>query len=70
MIDTKKYLDNYYKGNKTFSLDDMKFFMDEYKDLEEKIKFIHIAGTNGKGSCTEMISNILVCAGYKVGKVI
>ena len=39
-------------------------------DLEEKIKFIHIAGTNGKGSCTEMISNILVCAGYKVGKVI
>ena len=70
MIDTKKYLDNYYKGNKTFSLDAMKFFMDEYKDLEEKIKFIHIAGTNGKGSCTEMISNILVCAGYKVGKVI
>ena len=70
MIDTKKYLDNYYKGNKTFSLGAMKFFMDEYKDLEEKIKFIHIAGTNGKGSCTEMISNILVCAGYKVGKVI
>ncbi len=70
MIDTKKYLDNYYKGNKTFSLDAMKFFMNEYKDLEEKIKFIHIAGTNGKGSCTEMISNILVCAGYKVGKVI
>ena len=50
MIDTKKYLDNYYKGNKTFSLGAMKFFMDEYKDLEEKIKFIHIAGTNGKGS--------------------
>lgn len=70
MIDTKKYLDNYYKGNKTFSLGAMKFFMDEYKDLEEKIKFIHIAGTNGKGSCTEMISNILVCAGYKAGKVI
>ena len=70
MIDTKKYLDNYYKGNKSFSLDAMKFFIDEYKDLEEKIKFIHIAGTNGKGSCTEMISNILVCAGYKVGKVI
>jgi len=32
------------------------------------MKFIHIAGTNGKGSCTETISNILVKQGYKVGK--
>lgn len=25
MLDTKKYLDNYYKGNKFFSLDAMKY---------------------------------------------
>ena len=28
---------------------------------------IHIAGTNGKGSCSHTIAAILQCAGYKVG---
>ena len=36
-------------------------------DPHRNIKFIHIAGTNGKGSTTAMISNILKQAGYKVG---
>ena len=34
---------------------------------DKKIKCIHIAGTNGKGSTTAIISNILKHAGYKVG---
>lgn len=33
----------------------------------EKIKLIHIAGTNGKGSTTAMITKILRGFGYKVG---
>ncbi len=33
----------------------------------EKLKMIHIAGTNGKGSTTAMISKILRGYGYKVG---
>lgn len=37
-----------------------------HKDL----KYIHIAGTNGKGSVAEMCSEILVHAGYRVGKFI
>lgn len=32
-----------------------------------ELKCIHIAGTNGKGSTTVMISKILIEAGYKVG---
>ena len=31
------------------------------------LKFIHIAGTNGKGSTTAMISSSLIEAGYKTG---
>lgn len=31
------------------------------------VKCIHIAGTNGKGSTTAMVSNILKQAGYRVG---
>ncbi len=34
---------------------------------EKKLKFIHIAGTNGKGSTSVMIAEILQKAGYKVG---
>ena len=34
---------------------------------EKKIKFIHVAGTNGKGSFCSMLSSILIKAGYRVG---
>lgn len=30
-------------------------------------KTIHVAGTNGKGSCSHSLAAILQCAGYKVG---
>jgi len=33
----------------------------------KKLKFVHIAGTNGKGSTAAFISSILIEAGYKVG---
>lgn len=34
---------------------------------ENKFRSVHIAGTNGKGSCSHMIASILQEAGYKVG---
>jgi dihydrofolate synthase/folylpolyglutamate synthase len=34
---------------------------------QEKVKCIHVAGTNGKGSTSHMLSSILQEAGYKVG---
>ena len=34
---------------------------------QERIKTIHIAGTNGKGSTAVFLSAILASAGYKVG---
>jgi len=34
---------------------------------EKSLKFIHIAGTNGKGSTAAMISNVLTCSGYRTG---
>lgn len=36
----------------------------------KSLKFIHIAGTNGKGSTTSYIADILAENGYKVGKFI
>ena len=34
---------------------------------QDKLKFIHVAGTNGKGSFCSMTANVLKHAGYKVG---
>lgn len=34
---------------------------------EKELKFIHVAGTNGKGSTSHMLASILQEAGYKVG---
>lgn len=34
---------------------------------QDKLKYIHIAGTNGKGSTCAMLSSMLVAAGYKTG---
>lgn len=34
---------------------------------QDKLKYIHIAGTNGKGSVAVTLSNILTAAGYKTG---
>ena len=39
-------------------------------DPQEKLRFVHIAGTNGKGSVLAYVSTILQTAGYKVGRYI
>ena len=58
MLDIVKYFNTYFRSTRMPSLEAMHFFMDEYNWFEKDMKFIHIAGTNGKGSCTEIISNI------------
>ena len=34
---------------------------------QDKLKFVHVAGTNGKGSTCNMIAKVLEAAGYKTG---
>ena len=36
-------------------------------DPQKGMKFIHVAGTNGKGSFCSMMSSILIADGYKTG---
>ena len=35
---------------------------------QKKLKFVHIAGTSGKGSCAAMTASVLRAAGYRTGK--
>ena len=37
-------------------------------DPQDKLRFVHIAGTNGKGSVLEYCSNALISAGYKTAQ--
>ncbi len=34
---------------------------------QDRLKYVHIAGTNGKGSCAAMLASVLRAAGYKTG---
>ena len=40
---------------------------DRIGNPHEKLNMIHIAGTNGKGSCSALIENVLRISGKKVG---
>ncbi|MBR1931906.1 MAG: bifunctional folylpolyglutamate synthase/dihydrofolate synthase [Lachnospiraceae bacterium] len=35
---------------------------------QDSLRFVHIAGTNGKGSVLAYVSTVLQCAGYRVGR--
>lgn len=48
-------------------LDRIKKFLFDLKIDYNKLKYIHIAGTNGKGSTAKTISEILTGSGYKTG---
>lgn len=48
-------------------LDVMRQLMTRLGDPQKKLRCIHIAGTNGKGSCACMTSAMLQAAGYRTG---
>lgn len=48
-------------------LDSMRALAKELNNPEAGLKFIHVTGTNGKGSICAFLSNILTAAGYKTG---
>lgn len=49
------------------SLERIKEVLEKLGNPQKKIKAIHIAGTNGKGSVSAMIANVFKTAGYKTG---
>ena len=49
------------------SLEDIRRFLCEMDEPDEKMKIFHVAGTNGKGSVCAFLQSVLVTAGYRVG---
>lgn len=64
-----KFINSYSKsGEKITDLSRAEELMQKIGNPEKKLKFVHIAGTNGKGSTLEYISNALILSGYKTGQ--
>ena len=55
---------------KNQSVEKMKRIMEKLGNPQDNFKYIHVTGTNGKGSVIEMLNSILTKANLKVGKFI
>ena len=55
-----------WKGS-VLGLERIRELMDKLGNPQKELKFIHITGTNGKGSTAAFLSSVLIEAGYKVG---
>lgn len=51
-------------------LENIKNLCDKLGNPQKELKFVHIAGTNGKGSVLAYVSTVLKAAGYRVGRYI
>ncbi len=66
--ETMEYLDSLNKLGSVPGLDSIRELLCRLGNPQDKVKFIHIAGTNGKGSVSAFTSSILIENGYRVGR--
>ena len=56
----------HWQGHKP-GLDRIRTLLAALGDPHKQLRFVHVAGTNGKGSTAAMLDSCLRCAGYRVG---
>lgn len=66
--EARQYLEVHSSKGIVLGLDTMRGLMARLGDPQNQIQFIHVAGTNGKGSVAAFTSQILGEAGYAVGR--
>lgn len=64
------YIKKISKFGSVFGLETMKRFLARLGNPEKELKFVHVAGTNGKGSTSAYLSSIFKAQGYKTGTYI
>lgn len=68
--EARVYLDEVSKYGSVLGLDMIRGLLGELGNPQDSLKFIHIAGTNGKGSVLAYTSTILSEAGYRTGRYV
>lgn len=61
------YIENYTWSASRLGLERTRELLHALGDPQKQLKFIHVAGSNGKGSTCAMLESILRCAGYRTG---
>ncbi len=65
--DAEAYLAQFFSSRWTYTLGRMRQLLRDIGDPQLKLAVIHIGGTAGKGSTSQITASILQSAGYKVG---
>lgn len=65
--DSVKYIHSLLKFGMNLGLRRISALLKELGNPQEKLEFIHVAGTNGKGTTSTMLSSILCATGKKTG---
>lgn len=68
--EARVYLDEVSKYGSVLGLDNMRELLGRLGNPQDHLKFIHISGTNGKGSALSYMSTILSGAGFRTGRYI
>jgi len=61
------YIEHYGWSTTRLGLDRTRELLQRLGDPQKKLKFVHVAGSNGKGSTCAMLDAILRAAGYRTG---
>ena len=64
----RAYLEKIAAKGDLLGLDSIRALLEELDNPQDSLRFIHIAGTNGKGSVLAFLGSILKAAGYRVGR--
>lgn len=64
------YIENQGWSNTRLGLDRTRALLSALGDPQKHLKFVHVAGSNGKGSTCAMLDSILRAAGYRTGLTI
>lgn len=64
------YIEDYTWSTSRLGLDRTRELLLKLGDPQKKLKFIHVTGSNGKGSTCAMLASIFEKAGYRVGMYI
>ncbi|HHV51596.1 MAG TPA: bifunctional folylpolyglutamate synthase/dihydrofolate synthase [Clostridiales bacterium] len=62
-----EYIESLKQSGMKWGFDRLRNILNLCGNPENSLRFIHIAGTNGKGSTAKMIQSILTAAGYRTG---
>ena len=68
--ETLTYIEELKKYGSVPGLANIRNLCEKLGHPERELSCVHIAGTNGKGSTLSFLSEILKCAGFKVGKYV